>query len=111
MKEGHYGCHKTKTDYKEYCEGISCRLDSVLPLQGAWVSSLVRELRSCTPRSVARKYSVVAWKGDTAGVGPGGRWADAGSTCGTNRQQQTCRQISSNQVISLIHEAFEDKGE
>ena len=42
--------------------------------------------------------------------GPGGRWADAGSTCGTNRQQQTCRQISSNQVISLIHEAFEDKG-
>ena len=28
---------------------------SVLPLQGAWVLTLVRELRSCKPHGVAKK--------------------------------------------------------
>lgn len=40
----------------------------------------------------------------------GGRWAAVSSTCGTNKQQQTSRQISSSQDINLIHEASEDKG-
>ena len=50
-----------ETPWFEYCDTgtswWSSGQDSVLPLQGTWVQSLVRELRPCMPCGTAKKRS------------------------------------------------------
>ena len=54
--------HKTwDFHYHKFCLGTSLAvqwLESALQLHGAWVQSLVEELRSCLPHSMARKNKI-----------------------------------------------------